>query len=226
MHTAITYRIKPDRIAEWRDLRRQVVDIFKKAGLEHTQLVYASLTGPFEYVIVRQYAKWEDLAAASQQSPKLKDSAAQLASLNSRMFACVESMSRDLGRVSDVSYGMSEEPAPMVRVLRTTLKPGGAGEYMNLVKSEVVPAYQKAGIKTFVQITPSFGSGAVISVIPMSYKDLDGGNPLVKALGSERSAALLKKLDAHIVRRDADLFAYNAGLSYRPGAAAATPGTR
>jgi len=226
VHSAITYRVKPDRITEWQDLRRQVVDIYKKAGLEHAQRVYLRLSGPYEFVIVRQYAKWEELEVPIQQSPKLKDSLAQLTALNGRMLACVESMSRDLGRLSELSYGMNNEPAPMVRVIRTTVKPGMANEYMNLVKSEVVPGQKKAGIKTFVLITPAYGDGVVTSAIPMSWKDIDEGEPLVKALGQDGFAALLKKLDAHIVKRQVDLYQYRPGMSYQPAAAGTPSGAK
>jgi len=224
VHSTISYRIKADRLTEWQDLRRQVVDIFKKAGIEHAQGVYLRLSGPYEIAIVRQYAKWQDLEVQIQQDPKLKDSLAQLTALNSRMLACVESGSRDLGRVSELSYGMKEEPAPMVQVIRTTVKPGMGNEYMNLVKSEVVPAYKKAGIKTFVLITPAYGEGDVVSVIPRSWKDIDAGQPLAKALGQEGYAALLKKLNAMTVKRQIDLYQYRPGMSYRPGAAGTPSG--
>jgi hypothetical protein len=225
VHSAVTNRVAPERFAEWQDLRRQLVDIYKKAGRERSQLVYSSLSGPLEYVIVQQYPKWESLAPA-QQDPKLKDFAGELAGLNSRLLRCVEIYSRDLGRVSELSYGMKEEPAPMVRVIRTTLKPGVAAEYMNLMKTEVVPAYKKAGVKTFVLITPGYGDGAVSTVNPTSWKDIDEGNVLLKALGRDGLTALMKKLDALIVKRQVDLYQYRPGLSYRAGAAGTPSGSK
>jgi len=111
-------------------------------------------------------------------------------------------------------------------VIRTTLKPGVMAEYMNLMKSEVVPAYKKAGVKTFVQITPGYGDGAVATVIPTSWKDIDEGNVLVKALGQDGFAALMKKLDALIVKRQVDLYQYRPRLSYRAGAAGTPSGSK
>ena len=120
---AVTNRVVPERIAEYQDLRRQLVDIYKKAGRERSISVYSSLSGPFEFVTVQHYPKWEALTPG-QQDPKMKDYATEVAGLNNRLMRCVETYTRDLGTVSALSYGMTEEPAPMVRVIRTTLKPG------------------------------------------------------------------------------------------------------
>lgn len=219
VHSAVTNRVVPERFTEWQDLRRQLVDIYKKAGRERSLSVYSSLTGPLEFVIVQLYPKWEALASG-QQDPKMKDFAVEVAGLNNRLQRCVETYSRNLGRISELSYGMTEEPAPMVRVIRTTLKPGVTAEYLNLMKTEVVPAYKKAGVKTFVQIMPVYGEGAVATVIPLSWKEMDEGNVLVKALGQDGSAALMKKLDALIVKRQVDLYQYRPNLSYRAGSGA------
>jgi hypothetical protein len=222
VHSAVTHRVKIGQYAEWQDLRRQVVDIYKKAGTERAQLVYSTLSGPYEYLFVQHYPKWEDLGAGL--NPKLKDSAAQLASLNARMLNTLDNMSRNLGRVSDLSYGMKEEPAPMIQVVRITVKPGMGRDYVNLIRSDIQPAYKKAGVKTFVLITPSYGEGVVTYTIPRSWKDLDEGNPLVKVLGEDGYAALMKKSDALVVKRQVDLYQYRPGLSYRPGAAEASGG--
>jgi hypothetical protein len=222
VHSTITYRVKPGQYTEWQDLRKQMVDLNKKAGTSRTQLIYSTQSGPLEYLLVQNYAKFEDLGAGLD--PKLKEFEGQRSSLNARMLNCLESMSRDLGRVSELSYGMNEEPAPMVQLVRTVLKPGARTDFLNLLKNEIVPAYKKAGIKTFVLITPTYGEGVMASVIPMSWKDVDEGGPLVKALGQEGYAALLKKLDALTVRRHVDMLRYWPALSYRPGAAAASGG--
>lgn len=219
IHVAVTNRVVSERIAEYQDLRRQLVDIYKKAGRERSQSVYSSLSGPFEFVIVQHYPKWEALTPG-QQDPKMKDFAAEVAGLNSRLMRCVETYTRDLGQVSELSYGMNEGPPPMMRVIRTTLKPGVMAEYMNLTKTELVPAYKKAGVKTFVQIMPVYGEGAVATVIPITWKEMDEGNVLVKALGRDGYAALMKKLDALIVKRQVDLYQYRPNLSYRAEAAA------
>jgi hypothetical protein len=212
IHSAIHYRVKPDRMTEWQDLRKQLVAIYKKAGLEYNQLVWQSQSGPMEYVVTRGYAKFADIGQGP--NPKLKDSAAEVASLNSRMMSCVESMSRDLGRVSEVSYGLDLAPAPMIRVLRSTVRLGHMDDYMNLIKNEVAPAYKKAGFKTYIVITPALGSADVISGAPMSWADMDGPNPLAKALGQDGSAALIKKLDAHLTRRAAEMYRFMPELSY------------
>src|SRR5258708_346181 len=83
------------------------------------------------------------------------------------------------------------------RVTFTHVKPEMLSEWVDLQKSELVPALKKAGQKSrVVYSTGLFGNSyEYVTITPMdNFASFDAGNPLIKALGEAAAARLGEKL--------------------------------
>jgi heme-degrading monooxygenase HmoA len=90
---------------------------------------------------------------------------------------------------------------PAYRITAVTVKPGMGLEFENVLKSDVLPAMKKAGIKqSGVWKTVQFGeAGNYLMTAPMqNLADLDNPSPLVKVLGQNGMAALTAKLQRFV----------------------------
>jgi hypothetical protein len=81
-----------------------------------------------------------------------------------------------------------------VQVVR--LKPDMVTEWLNLQRTEVIPAQKKAGVTSRTTLVTSVGESfeyLIITPFP-EWSAMDGDSPLVKALGAEGAAQLNAKL--------------------------------
>jgi hypothetical protein len=87
----------------------------------------------------------------------------------------------------------------LVRI--TQVKPEMASEWLAIQKNEVNPALKKAGVASRTVLETVLGNPyEYVSITPFSnYSELDGDNPVVKALGQEGAARLLAKTRRCIV---------------------------
>ena len=216
------YTVKPDRIGDFLAEIKAYNGLLAKGGSTNYGSVWVSLTGPRTYSLVRYYSKWADLDAGPD--PKMKDQAVDLARINIRITDCTESWRRIIGEVQpDLSLPQSGDIPKMLRVLVTEVRPDKYMDYLALVKSDVLPAAQKGGLKTWVFSETRYGGAntAVSSVAGMdSWADLDGGFGVEKGLGHDGYQALLAKVRALIVQSQADVYRFQPDLSYLPPAPA------
>ena len=105
----------------------------------------------------------------------------------------------------------------MIRVLTTEVRPDKIKEYFALVKSDILPAYQKSGSKLY-QFSETIYGGSnteVTSIVGMeNWAELDGGFGLEKSLGKEGYEALRAKVRPLIVRAEYDEYRFQPELSY------------
>ena len=191
-------QVKPDMLNEWLDLQKnEVVPGLKKSGVK-TRTVYSSgLFGTAgEYVIITPIEKFAELDAGN---PLVKSLGAQPAErLGEKLRKCiVSSHSYLVTRIDDLS-NVTQQQAPMIVTTRIRVAPSKVPEFQSLVKTEVLPIYKKANVSLTVNAR---GLGANPSDFTLSYglnkyADMDGGSPLVKALGQEGFQKLAVKATA------------------------------
>jgi hypothetical protein len=100
------------------------------------------------------------------------------------------------------SFSFAQTTPNRSRVTITHVKPDMANEWIDLQKSEVVPALKKSGVKTrTVYSSGLFGNaGEYLTTQPFgSTAEFDGQSPLVKALDAPGAARLNAKLAKCIV---------------------------
>jgi hypothetical protein len=90
-----------------------------------------------------------------------------------------------------------------------------------LVKSEVLPAAKKAGLKAFTVEQVRYGAPNTefVSVAGLSnWADLDGGTWIEKAMGQDGYQRFLLKIRQLIIESEAAIYRYVPDSSYIPAA--------
>jgi hypothetical protein len=210
--------VKPDRIGDFQAELKEVHALMKKDNSTRYSSVWMSLTGPREYAIVSYYSKWSELDADAD--PSTKEDAADLGRLQTRMIDCAASWRRTIEEIQpDLSLPMSAEMPKMVRVLTTLVRPEKYKEYLDVVKTDVLPAAQKGGLKTYIFAEARYGAPntQVSSVIAMDkWAELDEPFGVEKGLGKEGYQALLGKVRPLIVQAEVNEYRFQPDLSYLP----------
>jgi hypothetical protein len=194
---------------EWLDLQKnEVVPALKKGGIK-SQTVYATtLFGDgFEYSTITPFGKFAEF---DDQAPVVKAlGAAAAARLGEKIRKCI---------VSTTSYVITRQDdlsnVPDGATLDRSVAPGKMNDYLNLVKTEVTPAFKKAKI-TLVVNRRGLGTNAndLNFTTPLDkYAELDGPSPFLKALGQDaltklgpRLASMSAGFETIVRTRQADL---------------------
>lgn len=213
------YTVKPERVGDFQAAVKDYVAVATRAGAGHPYSMFVSLTGPAAYLRGDVYTNWADLDSAGPD-PKLKEQAAEVQRITTRITQCTESSRRIIDEViPELSFGGMGAPPAMMRVLTTHVRPDKVGEYLELIRSEVLPAAKKAGLKVFSVAQTRYGgtSTAFVLVSGMSkWSDLDGGYGVEKAMGKEGYQRFLTKIRPLIVDSEYNVFRFAPELSYLP----------
>ncbi len=212
--------VKPDRLGDFQAEIKALHALMAKDKSTRYSSVWLALTGPREYAIVAYYDKWSELDAGPD--PSTKEDAADLARLQMRMVDCAASWRRTIEVIQpDLSLPLGAEMPKMVRVLTTLVRPEKYKEYLDLVKTDILPAAQKGGLKTYTFAEARYGAPntQVSSVVEMDkWGELDEPFGVEKGLGKEGYQALLVKVRPLIVQAEVNEYRLEADLSYLPPA--------
>lgn len=220
IRTATFFTIKPDHRAEFLSAFKEWAAMQKKGDSERFYSLWSSQSGPGEFVLVSNHPNWATLDAGPE--PKMKDSAGQMAALFARVVNCIQSTRRVIASLeADLSLPMaSVEPPSMVRVIRTWVRPEHNDAYKALMKSEILPAAKKAGLKLFSVGRVRFG-GSVYEYEAVSevanWAEMDGLSPIVTAMGGEAAyQKFLAKQRPMIARTEYEMYRLMKDQSYTP----------
>ncbi len=215
------YTVKPDRIGDFQAEVKEYIAVLAKGGSEHYYSMWVSLTGPRVYALASYSSKWADLDATSD--PKMKEQAADIARIGTRITDCTESWHRVIEEVNpDLSLPDSGKVPDMIRVLVTQVKPEKYNDYIALIKSDILPGIKKSGSKDYNIATGRYGasSAEITSVIGFNkWADLDDTIGLEKAIGKEGYQAVIAKVRPLIISSQSDIYRYQPDLSYLPAPA-------
>jgi hypothetical protein len=212
------YSIKPDRVGDFLASTKEYTEVAKKGGSERYFFLLHSLTGANEYVRVDNYTKWADIDETGPE-PKMKEQAAQLQSITTRIFQCVESSHRIIDEIQpDLSLPQTGG-VQMLRILRQRVRPDRVGEFVALQKSEASPAAKKAGLKFYTVSQVRYGepNSEFVSVSGLAkWADLDGGTWIQKAMGEEGYQRFAAKVRPLIIEATSDIYSVVFDSSYQP----------
>jgi hypothetical protein len=210
-------RVKPEMVEEWLALQRnQVVPALKKAGIEQ-YTVYQTLVGDAsQFVIVRPLPSFAEFNGPDPLERAL--GAAAAATLRAKLGDCTDSLHSRIENSQD-DFFLDPGAAQTLFVSRYRAMPGKSRDYMNFVRTEMVPVMRQAqenGTFAGLSVTTSVQGGEPgIITLNMFYADfapLDGPPPIAKTLGPAGTAAFLSKgaglinqLDQSILKRLPDL---------------------
>lgn len=139
-------------------------------------------------------------------------------------------------RVLHAQAAAPQPPLPTTRsyVQAVILKPDMVNEWLDLQRTEVMPAQQKAGVPSRITLATQVGESfeyLIITPFP-KWEAMDGDTPLVRALGTEGAARLNAKLRKCIlvqhsymgIRQDSLSVAATDGKVWRYAVRQVTPG--
>ena len=188
--------VKPDMLSEWVDLQKnEVVPALKKAGIK-TRTVYSTglFGNSYEYVQIQPLEKFADFDAGNPLTKVLGQPAASR--LGEKLRKCTLSQnSFQSTRLADLS-NPSDTPPQIIVSTRVRIAPGRMQDFQNVIKSDVLPVYKKLKV-TYTVNRRGLGTNSndvTLSTGYSKYADLDGGSPLVRALGQDGAAKVLGKL--------------------------------
>lgn len=188
--------VKPDMVNEWVALQKASTPDLKKGGQKSRTVYQTYIFGnSYEYVSL---APIENFAAFDGQPPLVKAlEPAAYARYNETLRKCTESSTSFLStRNEEISNLILNDAIPPILVsARYRITPGKTQEFINLMKSDLLPVYKKAGIRMTVnQRGPGTNPNDVtIGSYYKSFADWGGQPFLVKQLGAEAAAKVNAK---------------------------------
>lgn len=213
--------VKNDRAADFEAAIRQYNAVLAKIPGARSRLMFQSLTGPYQFMMVRDYEKWSDLDPGPVSKAIAEN--AELAAINLRIGDCVESSTLLVEELlPDLSMPLPSEPPVIVRFARSRIRPDKVAEFEALVKNELLPANRKAGSKSFTIRRVRFGGPTndyYLSTRLAGWVEI-GNDSLRKSMGDEAYQKMVAKLTAVTLERELNLYRFRSDLSY-----GAAPGT-
>jgi hypothetical protein len=183
-------RLKPDMVTEWIALQRdEVIPAQKKAGVKSRTTLVTQVGNAFEYTILTPFPSW---AGFDDPPPLVRALGVDgAAALNAKLRKCILTQSSYMtSRVDSLTIPASDAPVWRIAVRRAL--PGKMTEYLAYYRAEVLPGLRKAKAdgkiagSTIAIRGVGAQSGEVTTVTYYSkFADIDGGDPLVLALGRE-----------------------------------------
>jgi hypothetical protein len=140
-------------------LSREMARFYKKQDRNCYYTAWLSLTGPNEYLKVDHYSKWAELDMTPAQDPKLKEQAADLRRIGNRIIQCTRRSQRIIEEIlHDLSLDSGKEVPNLIRTVRNRVRPDKINDYLALVKSEILPAVKKSGVKVYSNAQARYGA--------------------------------------------------------------------
>jgi len=218
--------VKPGSVTEFESAVKEYNAAYAKISGVVNRGSFQSLTGPLQFVLVRDYDKWSDLDPGA--ASKAIAGSAEIARINSRIANCVESQTNLIEELLPMlsTPGRMAEPPKLIRLSRSRIQPAKTEEFEALVKNELMPAYLKAGAKSFTVRRVRFGGPTndyYISTRMNNWADVD--NSLRKSMGDAAYNAMVKKLTALTISREINVYRFREDLSFSAQAPAAATGS-
>lgn len=207
-------RLKPDQYGEWASCLRDRAALLKKAGASHGYTIWIAATGEEQVLRVDLFSKWADLDVEPYSD--LKDQAVELTRIEHRLDQCSYGVKRVFAKIDPgTSLPLSAQPTPMILLSTLRLKPGTGPDLIAAMKSDLLPAVKKAGIKLFF-VAQNQAGAELPEYTTVGGQDnwaFNDNDPLNSMPEYQRYAA---KRAAVLVTREVNYYRFRADLSYLP----------
>jgi hypothetical protein len=214
-------QVRPDMLQEWEDIQKNEVNpAIRKAGVPFRSVWQTAVFGDaFSFILVEPIEKFARFDEASPvESGAGKEESARIAA---KLRKCIVSSRGVAGRFrTDLSILKALQRPPGLGIaVDITVEPSKRDEFEQFFKNEALPAWRKTEIDGLQVLQPVFGGvtnrySMVFLVGKFAY--LDGGPPLLKALGAEGMKKLEDRAAALIESEEITMYFYRDDLSYQP----------
>lgn len=219
LRTVLFIKLKLDQQDNWKAAVKDLVALHKKAGTDYPFTIWESQTGPEEFAVVWYSEKWKEMG---EEDPKLKSSAADLASIFSRLNGQAESASMWIDEMQPDMTVRSKDIPPMVRTGRTRVMPGKMDDMKALFREQIVPALKKSGATSYGVAQARYGTPAneIHTYLGLSgWADLDSPFGVEKGMNPAEYKAFLAKVQTMVESTEWTIWKYQPDLSYVPPSA-------
>jgi hypothetical protein len=219
IRTVLFVKVKPERAGDWSAAIKDYVALVKRSESDQWFTVWEAQSGPDEYAVVWQSARWKELD--QDGDPKTKPAAANIAHVFDRLDGDTVSMETWVDELQpDLAVGGKEIPK-MVRTGRTRVVQGKMDEVLAILRSDTLPAMKKAGVTEFGVAVARYGTpnSEIHTYAALGgWGDLDSPWGLQKGMSPEDLKAYLAKISPYIVFSQYDMWRFKPELSYVPEA--------
>lgn len=210
-------RVKPDMADQWLTVQREeVLPAQKKAGVASRVTLASAVGNAFEYTIIVPFPSF---AAMDGDAPLVRALGREgAARVNAKLRAAVHEQHSFMTNRQE-ALQVAPGDAPIWRTTIRRVMPGQMQPYLAFLASDVVPAMKKAKsdgkIAGYGVATRGVGAtaGELTTITYYAkFADMDGGDPLLLAVGREemnrinaKGAALASTVTTVVRRRIPDL---------------------
>jgi quinol monooxygenase YgiN len=219
LRTVLFVKLKLDQQDNWKAAVKDLKALHQKAGSEESFTIWESETGPAEFAVVWYSEKWKEMG---EQDPKLKSSAAELASIFSRLNGQGESLSIWIDEMQPDLTVRSQEIPAMVRTGRTRVMPGKMDDMKALFREQIVPALKKSGATSYGVAVARYGTpnNEIHTYLGLSgWADLDSPFGVEKGMSPSDYKQFMAKVQTLVENTEWIIWKYQPDLSYVPASA-------
>lgn len=222
-HSITVVRVKPEKVTDWQDLQKNVVNpALKKSGLKERGVFETAVFGEsFEYVIIQTI---QSFSQYDEPMSRLRKALGEEAYRDyvTKLRPCIVSM-HTYGAQSrpDLSYlgkvATMTGPPKLAVVNSISVAPGRAAAFESFIKAEILPVMKKADVIGYFINQTVYGGDAneyTTVLFEDSFADIGKGSPLVRVLGQAGMEKLGLKYAAFVTRQERMIARFNADLSF------------
>lgn len=216
LRTVLFVKVKLDHEDSWKASVKDYMALMRKDDWDQPLTVWESQTGPHMWAVVWYSSNFKEMG---EQNPKLKNSAADLATLFARLNIETDSLETWVDEMQPELMIRSQNIPAYVRTGRSRILPGKMEEMRALFRDEILPAYRKSGATDYGVAVGRFGTptNEFHSYLGVSgWADFDGPVGTQKGMSPSEWKAFEAKVGTLVESTQWDLWKFHPELSYVP----------
>jgi hypothetical protein len=216
LRTVLFVRVKLDQEDNWKASVKDYMALMRKDDWDQPLTVWESQTGPHMWAVVWYSSNFKEMG---EQNPKLKDSAADLATLFGRLNIETDSLETWIDEMQPDLMIRSQNIPAYVRTGRSRILPGKMDEMRALFRDEILPAYKKSGATDYGVAVGRFGTptNEFHSYLGVNgWADFDGPVGAQRGMSPSEWKAFEARVGTLVESTQWDLWKFHPELSYVP----------
>ena len=221
----VHYRVRVDRFQEFQDMEKQIAASYKKAAMpDQFRVIYRGEVGnAMDFEVFTPLTSFGD---RDGQNPYTKMTTEQERAMRTaRLAQYLEGVQVTIDRpLADIGIRTADAPFPpaYLHAVRIRVRTGGADEFGELAKNQLIPGLKQIGMKTLLVRRTLLGGVADYQFAEgfEKWAELDNTASLQKAMGDDAYRKMEDQLNRLVTLREDTVWRYQPDLSYYPGAAA------